>query len=450
MDLIFSALNQSFGSSIVVVRLSGSFDDIQKCLAKMGVKLSFKPNYAKLCSLYIGKELIDKALVTYFKAPYSFTGEDVAELSLHASPYIVESVLAFLGSLTGCRQAKAGEFSYRAYLNGKVDLMQAESIDMLVKAKTKLSHKVASQMMDGKTSSLYRGWRDGLVEISALLTCYIDFAEDENISEDFDLQIKNLISKLITSMRHYTNLSAKVNKIQNGIKVCILGMPNAGKSSMLNKILNENYAIVSHIAGTTRDVLEVNANIDSVPCVIYDTAGLRDTKDEIEIEGIKRAKNKIFDADVRVLLCDILNPKSLEDFKEYINEETLVVINKTDKLSKDELRLRLKSFNIIYDTNLVALSVLNGDGYDEFFSILSTKVRQMFSLAIDGSFGLNKRQQEQTIKCITVLEEAFDYSEIELLSEDIRHCIFLLDEVLGVVDSEEILDKVFGDFCIGK
>ena len=462
MSLIFAPLNQVFGSSIVTIRMSGTQKQVATCLEAIGTKFNDgnlpEANKALTCVIKHEGKMLDRVLLTYFAAPKSFTGEYVAELCLHASPYILDIVLQKLGSTEGARFAKPGEFSYRAFVNGKTDLMGAESIDLLVKSSNKLAHEVASQMMSGKTSSIYKDWKRRLIEISALLTCYIDFAEEEQIGNDFENQIKSLITDLRQEMLKHIDACNKIDKCKDGLKICIFGEPNVGKSSLINKMLNEDFAIVSSLPGTTRDVLEANASIAGMPCIIYDTAGIRESLDEIEQKGIQKAMQKLESAQIKILVIDAQkamqnNGKIVkEEFLQKICQNTIILLNKCESLNETSLQSLIFKLGKLGTLAFAidGVSLLSGFGYDMFLKHLEQKVKSVFAELSGGIFGLNKRQKNQTIKCIEALNYALDCSEIELLSEDIRHSVFLLNEVLGSIDSEDILDKVFGDFCIGK
>ena len=450
-DCIFAPLNLPYGASVVNIRLSGDKDQIQDCLNALKIKgfnhflaqESFvSTNQTKLCKIYkTDGTLLDEALGTIFAAPHSFTGQWVLELGLHASPYILSAVIEILSTTPQTRFAKAGEFSYRGFINGKTDLIKAESINEIIKSSNAKSHELAFKSYGGKLSEQFLAWRESLIEISSLLTCYIDFAEDEEINQPFEKKVEAIVAKLLEEMKLFTQKSIKANSVKDGIKCCIFGPPNAGKSSFLNKICEKNIAIVSPIAGTTRDIVEFSANIEGLPIVFHDTAGIRQTEDIIELEGIKRAKLSIENSQMQICIVDACNLTEFETFRQYLTPSTLVIVNKTD-LSSAKLN------NFTQKTHYISL--FTGQGWAEFLQCFNAFIKENFLENLSQSFALNARQEGKIKLCINAMQNLSTLEEIELFSEDIRHCLKILEEVVGLIDSENILDKMFSTFCIGK
>ena len=450
-NCIFAPINSPFGASVVNIRISGDKNQIQGCLNALQIK-NFndfltegyvkQKNQTKVCKIYKKDgQILDEALCTIFAAPYSFTGEWVVELGLHASPYIMLQVIETLSIAPNTCFAKAGEFSYRAFVNGKIDLIKAESINEIVKSANEKAHGLAFKSYEGQLSKQFLHWRDQLIEISSLLTCYIDFAEDEEINHPFEKKVETMIASLVEDMKQFTTKSIKANGIKDGVRCCIFGPPNVGKSSFLNKICDKNVAIVSSIAGTTRDVIEFTTSIEGLPVIFYDTAGIRTTDDIIELEGIKRAKLSIENSQMQICILDACNLNDFENFKQYLTPSTILIVNKTD--------LSSANLNIQFD-NLHYVSLSSGEGWDEFLHNFTKFIKDHFLNDLSNAFALNARQEGKIKLCIQNLQNLAGLEEIELFSEDIRHCIKTLEEVIGLIDSENILDKMFSTFCIGK
>lgn len=323
-----------------------------------------KASFQKISDIKTG-ELIDESLITFFQSPNSFTGEDVAEISIHASPFIAKKIFQILSEIDGVRLAEAGEFSKRAFLNGKIDLVQAEAIPDLIESETSSQHKQALKQLQGELGKIYEDWRFRLIQISAHLEAYIDFPEDDlpqNIIDKVEFDVKKLSSEI----QNHLSDEKIGQKIKDGLSLAIIGAPNVGKSSLINFLAKSEVAIVSEIAGTTRDVVETHLSIAGIAVKIADTAGLRQTQDLIEKEGIKRALQKAEDADLKIFVLDANNPILREEDKNLIDKNTIIILNKIDLCEKMP--------DWVNNLNPIAISLTNRINTSNLFKRLEEKI----------------------------------------------------------------------------
>ena len=444
MDTIFSPITSTSRSSIIVFRISGlkAYD----CLMHLGVTKDLEHRKATLCILKDTQshEIIDQALVTFFDSPNSFTGEDVAEIALHGSVFIVQKITEILLEMDEVRLAEAGEFSKRAFLNDKIDLVEAEAIVDLVEAETKLQHAQAMRQFQGELGAIYENWRAELIAICANIEAFIDFP-DEDLPDDIIHNLELRVENLISEISQHLDDGQRGEKIRQGLSLAIIGRPNVGKSSLINFLAKSEVAIVSDIAGTTRDVIDVHLNIAGAAVVISDTAGIRDAGDEIEKEGIKRALKKAQDADLKIVVSDMNNP---EDFdQELIDANTILVINKTD-LQRDEINFsKLKNLKISLQPILVSLK--EKTNLDTLLAAIEEKV-QSLNLPT-ASPPITRARYRQHLKQITENLSQFNLSKnIEFAAEDLRLAIREIGKITGKIEVDDILDVVFSSFCIGK
>lgn len=443
MDTIFAPLTIKGNCSLYVIRVSGK--KVKECLDVFKINKELKHREATFCVLKDdNNQILDEAILIYFQAPHSFTGEDVLELNLHCSNYIITKVIEMLSSIDGVRMAERGEFSKRAFLNNKIDLMQAESIATLIKSETELQHKLAIQQLQGKNSIFYNDLRNQILEILSLLEAYIDFPEEDiptNIINEINDKVENII-KLIEK-----NLDDKKvgEKIKDGFHIAIIGEPNTGKSTLLNYLSKRDIAIVSNIAGTTRDIIEVNLDINGIPVILYDTAGIRKTDDVIESEGVKRAINKAKQADLKILLLSIDNMNINEEIAKLIDNETIILLNKIDLQEKVELN-NIKNINT---NNIIKISLKDEINLDNFIKILQDKLESIISPNIDTTI-TNERYRQELIKALQYLQEFNFDNPIEINAENIRGSAECIGRITGKINSDEILNNIFSKFCIGK
>ena len=437
--------------AIALIRVSGnkSLSICKKIFfsKKIITTKQIKPNLAYYGKIKDFDQIIDEVILTYFKAPKSYTGEDLVEISCHGSEYIQKKIIELLIN-KGCFLAKRGEFTLRAFLNGKLDLSQAESVANLISAKNSKSHELAMKQLRGGYSENIQLLRKKLIKFGALIELELDFStEDVEFADRKDLI--NLLSEMITKIEPLIKSFKYGNAIKNGIPITIVGPPNSGKSTLLNKILNEERAIVSDIKGTTRDVIEETFNIEGFEFRFIDTAGLRKTNNEIEKIGIQKTHEKINEAAVIIYLFDIndFNKTQIIDNLNFIKTKDLEVVlvgNKTD-LNKSEIKE--------FEGEIIYCSLLNNKGTDQILNTILHKTKKWKNL--NHEFVItNQRHYEaftNTLESIRLIKAGIQ-SKIsgELLSIDIKSALNSLGEITGEITNEDLLDSIFKDFCIGK
>ncbi len=395
------------------------------------------------------KEIIDEVLVSIMKAPKTYTVEDVVEINCHGGIETTNKVLELL-LLNGCRLAEPGEFTKRAFLNGRIDLMQAEAVADLINSKTDKARKVAISGLKGNGSQLIKNLRKDLIVIISNIEVNIDYPEYEDIYEvtenDLKIKIKEIKAKLENIIKEYEN--AKI--ITDGIKTVIVGQPNVGKSSLLNQLLGEEKAIVTNIPGTTRDIVEGEILIDGIKLNIIDTAGIRETDDLVERIGVKKSLNIIDQATLTLLLLD--NNKELSNLDLELIEKTkdktsIIVVNKNDL----ETKLDTTSFK---NRNIVYINTLSNDGLKS----LKQEIKRLFNIekieASDYNYITNVRQIAKIKACLNSIKDIEiglkNNQELDILEMDLKNIWFLLGTIIGETYEEELLDELFSRFCVGK
>ncbi|MDR0484896.1 MAG: tRNA uridine-5-carboxymethylaminomethyl(34) synthesis GTPase MnmE [Alphaproteobacteria bacterium] len=433
------ALSTAFVSSaIAIVRVSGreAFNSL-KIITK---KDKFTPQKAHHCNIYDKNgDLLDNALVLYFEEGKSYTGETLVEYHIHGSLAVIKDLLSTLSQMADHRMAEPGEFTRRALENGKLDLIQAEGIADLIASQTSNQRKQSLRELQGEVGSKYIQWGEKLKEIVALLEATIDFS-DEDIPEETYSIVNNNISLLITEMEKEIINGKKIKKLKDGIVVAILGSPNVGKSSLINYLSNRDVAIVSNIAGTTRDVIEVFLDIGGFPVVIADTAGIRDTTDEIEKEGVIRAIKKSQNSDIKIIMLDATNfEDSYNNIKDFIDEDTFLLINKID------VNPNVRKIN-----NAYLVSVAEKIGLDKFENDLIKKLSEI-TATYENPVVLQERHNEILQNCLSEIKLSLDNNHDIIISAfHLRNALNNIGKILGKTDIEDILDIIFGKFCIGK
>ncbi len=438
------ALSTVYGKSgVAVIRISGNeVKNIISQITYLDIK-KIKPRYAYFIDLKnnVTRETIDKCLILYFNAPHSFTGEDVLEIQCHGSKAVLNSVFKLLSGFENVRLAEAGEFSKRAFHNNKMDLTEAEGLADLIDAETSEQQKYAIKQMSGNLKNLYYSWRESLVKILSYLEAYIDFP-DEEIPDNLSESILNTVFKVREEIEKHLEGNNVNERLKNGFRIVVAGAANAGKSSLINALTKNNTMIVSDIAGTTRDAVDISLDIKGYPVIITDTAGIRNADNEIEKQGIEIALNKIKEADAVLALYDA----SVGDFDNTLLpndvEKVFYVANKADKLSEEQ-KERIKQSNHI----LISAKYQNGINIlvDELVSFIKEKFTPS-----SGNLITRQRYREALKDCLDNLNRFSLNKEIELSAEDIRLACRSLGSITGLVKVDEILDNIFSSFCIGK
>ena len=431
---IFALSTANGIAGLAVVRVSGHL--ALTALKTISRKSHFDPNVLTRTSFYDSENgnLIDRGLAVYFAKPKSFTGEDVVEFHIHGGRATVDLLLKTLSGINQLRLAEPGEFSKRAFINNKMDLTAIEAMGDLINAQTELQHNQALSQMDGSLNKLYLSWRKSLIELVAYLEADIDFAE-EDIPDDVLKNINEKIEKLLVEMNEHINQRNQGEILRDGYRVAIVGTPNVGKSSLINLLANRDVAIVSDREGTTRDALEVRLNIAGFPVVFTDTAGLRQTSDEIEKKGIEITQKKIDEANLVIELFD--DPTKLN-----FHDERLTILNKCDLNNKE---------NKTYD-RAINISVTTGGGIDHLIKQISDKVSNNFGSYSDTiptktRYILGVQNSIQSLLNAKTIDLK---NNSELMVEELRLAIQEIGKITGHVDVEEYLEVIFKDFCIGK
>ena len=402
------------------------------------------------------KELIDEGILIWFPGPKSYTGEDMAEIHVHGSIAIVEAIHEAISSIGGCRLAEPGEFTKIAFQNNKINLLKAESISDLISSETEIQRQQAVKIMSGKSSNKFNSLRKRLLKILSNVEAKIDFP-DEDLPKDILKYIHSETRKVKEEIKKILNDQKVGEIIREGFKIAILGPTNAGKSSLMNYLSNRDVAIVSEIAGTTRDVIETHLNIDGYPVIISDTAGIRDSKDEIEKKGIKLALKKAEESDLKII---VLHPENLDlkPFLEHLNmDNTVLVLNKSDiKFGKPEVADNYLGLTYLgknsQDIKIVNISIKEEKNLDKLINAIKEKLKKKF-ISSEDIFITRQRHRINLENCIESLknfEEKKTIDDFDKAAEDLRLATRYLGKIVGKVDVEEILETIFKDFCIGK
>ncbi len=439
------ALSSGSGiSGISIIRVSGSkTKDVIK-------KLSFgefpKPRVATLKKIkkINENEIIDEGIIIWFPGPESYTGEDMAEFHVHGSRAVIEAINHSISQIKGCRLADAGEFTKIAFQNNKISLLKAESIGDLIYSETEIQRKQAIKLMEGKSSKKFEDWRKKLIKILSKIEAKIDFPDDD-IPKKILNNIKKDSEKIIYEIKKTLNDQKVGERIREGFKIAIVGPTNAGKSSLLNFLSRREVAIVSEIAGTTRDVVEVHLNIDGLPVILSDTAGIRNSKNEIEKRGIKLALKKAENADLNIVVIEPKNVHFTGFLKDLISNKSILVINKSD-LGIDNMVSEFKKFKPIY------ISLKNENNIDQLITAIKSKLKNKF-VNIEDILITRERHRQNLEQCVYYLQSFANKNEIndfDIAAEDLRLAARHLGMIVGKVDVEEILGSIFNDFCIGK
>lgn len=426
------ALSSAAGrAGVAVVRLSGS--KVRFVLETILGTVP-KPRLARLSAMRDSDgEVIDQGLALYFPGPASFTGEDVAEFQVHGSRAVLSRLLATLTALPGLRLAEPGEFTRRAFEAGKLDLAAVEGLADLIDSETEWQRRQALRQMEGALGIAAAEWRAALIKAMMLLEAEIDFADEGDVSGPLIAEAVGIARTVLPSLQSALGSFRSGERVREGFVVVLAGPPNAGKSSLLNALARRDVAIVSPIAGTTRDAIEVRLDLDGIPVLLVDTAGLRESADEIEAEGVRRALQRVADADLTLNLRAIdSDPVSLP-----AGASSLAIVTKTD-LPGERL------------PGEIGVSVRSGEGLDELMAIIGTRLRAMASP--EPALLTRERQRIAVGEAVAAIlrAEALDHGQPELIAEELRLAARALERLVGRIDVEDVLDSLFSGFCIGK
>ncbi|MGE0650185.1 MAG: tRNA uridine-5-carboxymethylaminomethyl(34) synthesis GTPase MnmE [Alphaproteobacteria bacterium] len=455
-DTIFALASGRGVAGIALFRISGPATG--GALESLGVAVP-RPRVAtraRLLGPVAGRgdrPVLDDALVLWFPAPASFTGEDVAELHVHGGRAVIDAVAQALGALPGLRPAEPGEFTRRAFEHGKLDLAQAEGLADLVAAETEAQRLQALAQLDGVLSRRFEAWRASLIALLAQVEAALDFS-DEDVPEGVIRALIPDLVKLFGQLSLHIDELKTGEKIRDGFHVAIIGAPNVGKSSLLNALARRDVAIVSETKGTTRDIIEVHVDLGGIPVILADTAGLGDAGDEIEAEGVRRAETRAASADLRLTVFDASGwPEGDAVTSRFTGEGSITVLNKIDLLDpemRDRLDLVLQSQKT---TTYCVISALTGEGLDRLLAMVQDALSRRLE-AIGPAPLTHERHRRALADAVEALQRAVEAPDPtvapELLAEDLRLAGRALGRIAGHVDVEDVLDRIFSQFCIGK
>ncbi len=427
-DTVFALSSAPGKSGVAVIRISGN--DLSALFKRIIKKRDFKSRHAYYTNFKDDNgDLIDQCVAMFFATPNSFTGEDVIEIYSHGSPAVIDKIFEFLRTKK-CRIANRGEFSQRAFYNNKMDLTDVDGLIALLDAQTDKQRQNALKSLTGRDSAIYKNWRDDMIEISAYAAAILDYDADD-LPKDIDKKILKQTEKLLDEIKSNLSNVKSTRAIQNGFNIVLVGETNVGKSSIFNKLVGSNRAIVSDIAGTTRDVISQQIDIDGYLVNLSDTAGIRETNEEIEKIGIERTHNEIENADLILYVYNKL-PKQIKD-------NGITIINKSDLLKEKNNK------NVIYT------SVKTGDGFDELLNVIKTKMHELMEGA-ESKLSVNERTYELLNEAVNEMENAINKynGNYDIFAEHIRRAGDAIGKILGVITTNEIADATFLRLCLGK
>ena len=439
------ALSSGPGTSgVAIIRISGpETSEVIKSLTGREIPVPRMATLRKINNINTS-ELIDEGLILWFPGPGSYTGEDMAEIHVHGSKAVVLAIQKEISKIKNCRLAEPGEFTKLAFQNGKINLLKAESIADLISAETEIQRLQAVKIMNGKSSEKFNELREKLLKLLSFIEAKIDFPE-EDLPEENLKKIKQDSSDVLNKINKILNDQKVGEIIREGFKIAIVGPTNAGKSSLLNNISNREVVIVSEIAGTTRDVVETHLNIDGYPVIISDTAGIRDSKDEIEKKGIKLSLSKAENADLKLVVVDAKSIDLGGFLDDLLKKNAILVVNKSDLL-KEKLDPKISKLNH------VLISLKDNLNIDKLISKIKNNLKNKF-ISEEDILITRERHRQHLVQCADHLKNFLtknDKRDFDKAAEDLRLATRHLGMIVGKVDVEEILGSIFNDFCIGK
>ena len=431
-------------SGVAIVRISGpEASEVIKLLTKSKIPMPRMATLRKIKNINTS-ELIDEGIIIWFPGPQSYTGEDMAEIHIHGGKAVILALQNEISKVKNCRLAEPGEFTKIAFQNGKINLLKAESIADLISAETEIQRLQAVKIMRGKSSAKFNELREKLLKLLSFVEAKIDFPE-EDLPEENLKQIKKDSLDVLNEINKILNDQKVGEIIREGFKIAIVGPTNAGKSSLLNNLSNREVAIVSEIAGTTRDVIETHLNINGYPVIVSDTAGIRDSQDDIEKKGIKLSLKKAENADLKLVVVDAKNIDLSGFLNDLLKKDAILVINKSDLL-KEKLDPKILKFNH------VLISLKDNLNIDVLISKIKNNLKNKFIIEEDILI-TRERHRQHLIQCGDHLKNFLDKNDkkdFDKGAEDLRLATRHLGMIVGKVDVEEILGSIFNDFCIGK
>ena len=431
-------------SGVAIVRISGP--EASNVIKSLTGKEVPKPRMATLRKInnINTSELIDEGIIIWFPGPESYTGEDMAEIHIHGGKAVILALQNEISKNKSCRLAEPGEFTKLAFLNGKINLLKAESLADLISAETEIQRLQAVKIMKGKSSVKFNELREKLLKLLSFVEAKIDFPEEELPDENIR-KLKKDSTEVLNEIKKILDDQRVGEMIREGFKIAIVGPTNAGKSSLLNNLSNREVAIVSEIAGTTRDVVETHLNIDGYPVIISDTAGIRESKDEIEKKGIRLSLKKAENADLKLVVVDAKSIDLSGFLNDLLKNDAILVVNKSD-LIKDKLDPE------ILKLNHVLISLKDNSNIDELIKKIKNYLRDKF-ITEEDILITRERHRQHLVQCVDHLKNFLDKNskkDFDKAAEDLRLATRHLGMIVGKVDVEEILGSIFNDFCIGK
>ncbi|MDA9234023.1 tRNA uridine-5-carboxymethylaminomethyl(34) synthesis GTPase MnmE [Candidatus Pelagibacter sp.] len=431
-------------SGVAIIRVSGrNTKKVIESLTNKPVPKSRTATLRKINNINTS-ELIDEGLILWFPGPESYTGEDMAEFHVHGSRAVVEAVQTSISKINDCRIAEPGEFTKLAFQNGKINLLKAESIADLISSETEIQRQQAIKIMSGESADKFNELRKNLLKILSHIEAKIDFP-DEDLPKKTLNNIKEISKDVCANIIQILNDQRVGERIREGFKIAIVGPTNVGKSSLINYLSRRDVAIVSEIAGTTRDVIETHLNIDGYPVIVSDTAGIRKSKDEIEKKGIKLALKKAEEADLRIVIIESKNLNFAGFLKDLFDENSILVVNKCD-LGQVHLDNQFKKLNP------VLISIKNNTNIDQLIIMIKSKLKKKFTKSGETLI-TRARHREHLELCLNYLQnfnKKNEEQDFDKAAEDLRLATRQLGMIVGKVDVEEVLGSIFEDFCIGK
>ena len=431
-------------SGIAIIRVSGkNAAEVVKNIT--GTKLP-KPRMATLSKFNKNgqKKLIDEGVVIWFPGPNSYTGEDLAEFHIHGSRAVIDAMHLAISKIKNCRLAEPGEFTKRAFQNGRINLLKAESVADLIASETEIQRKQALKIMSGKTANQFNSWRERLLQVLSHIEAKIDFPE-EDLPNNIIKKIQKNSNDILTEIKKALKDQNVGEIIREGFKIAIVGPPNSGKSSLINYLSKKDLAIVSETAGTTRDVIETRLNLDGYPVVVSDTAGIRNSKNEIEKKGIKIALKRAEDADLKFVIVSAKSVEFTSLLKNLLSSNAILVVNKLDLIKKKNNK-RYKKYNY------VSISIKKEINLNKLILKIKSKLKTKFAKSEDILI-TRERHRQNLLNCVYHLEmfkKKKSVHDLDKAAEDLRLATKHLGMIVGKVDVEELLGSIFNDFCIGK